>query len=85
MLQGEVSKGSWANTMGPPSTAAPLVAQLRTRPGHPLRLDDLSLFDADHVDASRRLSTAQLTDTYLLALARTHKGKLASFESALTI
>ncbi|MCG1054010.1 hypothetical protein KQH49_03130 [Mycetohabitans sp. B5] len=62
--------------MGSPSAVAPL----RTHPSHPFGLDDLSLLDADHVDANRRLSAAQLTNTYLLALARTHKGKLASFD-----
>ncbi|MCG1038673.1 MULTISPECIES: hypothetical protein [Burkholderiaceae] len=66
--------------MGSPPIAAPFVAQQRTHPGYPFGLDDLSLLDADHVDTSWQLSAAQLTNMYLLALARTHKGKLASFD-----
>jgi uncharacterized protein len=75
----------YPNTMGSPSAVAPLVAQLRTHPGHTFWLDDVSLLDMQHVDASRLLSAAQLTDTYLLALARTHKGKLASFDRRLVV
>ncbi|MCF2133220.1 MULTISPECIES: hypothetical protein [Mycetohabitans] len=66
--------------MGSPPIAAPFVAQLRIHSDHPFGLDDLGLLDADHVDTSRRPSAAQLTNMYLLALARTHKGKLASFD-----
>lgn len=39
-------------------------------PGHIFLSDDLSLLDRGHVDASRILATDQVTDTYLLALAR---------------
>ncbi|WP_423383091.1 hypothetical protein [Burkholderia sp. LMG 32019] len=43
----------------------------------------MSVLDGKHVDATRVLSSARLTDTYLLALARAHKGKLATFDRRL--
>lgn len=75
----------YPNTMGVPAAVAPLVAQLRAHSGHTFWMDDLSLLDVQHVDASRLLSAAQLTDTYLLALARSHLGKLASFDRRLVV
>jgi hypothetical protein len=45
--------------------------------------DDLSLLDREHVDASRILTTEQVTDTYLLALARLHEG--ATFARRLVV
>ncbi|WP_118185486.1 TA system VapC family ribonuclease toxin [Paraburkholderia phosphatilytica] len=73
----------YPNTPGSPAAVAPLVAQLRQSPGHVFWPDDLSLVDPAHVDASRILSAAQVTDTYLLALARAHGGRLATFDRRL--
>ena len=42
--------------------------------------DDISLFDAAKVDTTRLLNSAQITDSYLLALADAHGGKLATFD-----
>jgi predicted nucleic acid-binding protein len=38
-----------------------------------------------HVDASRILAADQVTDTYLLALARAHRGTLATFDRRLVV
>lgn len=38
-----------------------------------------------HVEADQVLTSAQVTDTYLLALAATHGGKLATFDRRLSI
>jgi len=35
------------------------------------------------MDATRLLCSAQVTDSYLLALARAHRGQLASFDRRL--
>jgi predicted nucleic acid-binding protein len=59
------------------------MAALRALPGHAFWPDDISLLDAGCMDATRLLSSAQVTDTYLLALARAHRGQLASFDRRL--
>ena len=45
--------------------------------------DDLTLFDSRRVRRDRLLNSAQVTDTYLLALAGAHGGKLATFDQNL--
>jgi hypothetical protein len=67
---------------GPAAVAASLVS-LRRLPGHSFWPDDISLLDRRHVDASRLLTAAQVTDTYLLALARAAGGRLATFDRRL--
>lgn len=54
-----------------------------TLPGHVFWPDDIGLLDAERVDAGRLLGSAQVTDTYLLALACAHGGQLASFDRRL--
>ena len=73
----------YPNSPGTPAAVAPLLATLRTLPGHVFWPDDISLLDAERVDAARLLSSAQVTDTYLLALACAHGGQLASFDRRL--
>ncbi|RQU83916.1 TA system VapC family ribonuclease toxin [Burkholderia cenocepacia] len=75
----------YPNTLNTPAAVAPLVAQLRSHPGHRFWPDDVSLMDTQHVDASRLLASDQVTDTYLLALARAHDGKLATFDRRLVV
>jgi len=78
-----VGHARYPNTPGSPAAVAPLVAQLRQSPGHVFWPDDLSLLDRERVDADRLLSAAQVTDSYLLALACAHGGQLASFDRRL--
>jgi predicted nucleic acid-binding protein len=59
---------------------AELVAILRGLGGHEFWADDITLFDSQHIDATRLLDSGQVTDTYLLALAQAHGGKLATFD-----
>ena len=73
----------YPNSPGTPAAVAPLVSTLRALPGHVFWPDDLSLLDSAHVEAARLLSAAQVTDSYLLALARAHGGQLASFDRRL--
>jgi uncharacterized protein len=75
----------YPNTLETPAAVAQLVTQLRAHPGHQFWFDDLSLLDPEHVDASRLLATDQVTDTYLLALARLHGGTLATFDRRLVV
>jgi predicted nucleic acid-binding protein len=52
-------------------------------PGRVFWPDDISLLDAEKLDAARLLSAGQVTDSYLLALACAHDGKLATFDRRL--
>ena len=54
-------------------------------PGHAFWPDDISLMDARYIDPSRLLSSAQVTDSYLLALACAHDGQLATFDRKLVV
>lgn len=75
-----VSHPRYANAMASPAQAVILLQELCAQPAHQFWLDDVSLLDAQAVDASRLLSSGQTTDTYLLALAVKHGGKLATFD-----
>lgn len=73
----------YPNTPGTPAAVAALLTQLRALPGHHFWPDALSLMDPQHIDTTRLLDSAQVTDTYLLALAHTRGGKLATFDRRL--
>ncbi len=45
--------------------------------------DDVSLLDAKHIDPTRIHGANQITDTYLLALAVAHGGRLVTFDRAI--
>lgn len=70
---------------GSPAVVAGIVAQLRTLPGHVFWPDDISLVGSDHVDAGQILTSGQVTDSYLLALAVAHGGRLATFDRRLSV
>jgi toxin-antitoxin system PIN domain toxin len=78
-----VGNPKYPNSPGSPEAVAPLVTRLRAHPGHVFWPDDASLLDARHADPASLLSAAQITDTYLLALARHHGAKLASLDRRL--
>ena len=69
---------------GSPAVVAAIVAQLRTLPGHVFWPDDISLVGAEHIDAEQILTSGQVTDSYLLALAVAHGGHLATFDRRLS-
>jgi toxin-antitoxin system PIN domain toxin len=68
----------YPNSPGSPAAVAELLASFRELPGHAFWQDELSLFDRGHVNRTRLLDSAHLTDSYLLALARVHNGQLAT-------
>jgi toxin-antitoxin system PIN domain toxin len=59
----------YPNSAGSPAAVVPIVARLRTLPGHVFWTDDLSLMASALVDSDRIATPGQVTDTYLLALA----------------
>ncbi|MDE2296632.1 MAG: PIN domain-containing protein [Burkholderiales bacterium] len=78
-----VGHARYPNSPGTPAAVAQLLTTLRALPGHTFWPDDISLMDANWIDAARLLSAAQVTDSYLLALACAHGGQLASFDRRL--
>ena len=72
----------YSNSSGTPAAVAPLLGQLRSLPGHEFWPDDVSLLH-ERVDTERLLDSAQVTDTYRLALASAHGGMLATFDRRL--
>jgi hypothetical protein len=57
-------------------------AALRAMPEHEFWPDSISVADPGHLDAARLSSHAQVRDSYLLALARSHGGRLATSTGA---
>ncbi len=79
-----VGHASYPNTPGSTAYVSTILTRMRELSGHVFWPDSLSLTDAAHVDTSQVLTSAQVTDTYLLALARANRGKLATFDRRLS-
>lgn len=75
-----VGHARYPNSPGPPAAVAALMSEFLAHPGHEFWPDQLSLLDPQRIDASRLLHSVQVTDSYLLALAASHSGKLATFD-----
>lgn len=75
----------YAGGAGRTSELASYVADLCDRDDHEFWSDDISLVDRRHVDRDRLGGPASLTDTYLLALARAHGGRLATFDRSVAV
>jgi len=73
----------YPSSPGTPAAVAELVSVLRSLRGHEFWSDDITLFDARRIDTGRLLDSAQITDSYLLALAQAHGGRLATFDRRL--
>jgi hypothetical protein len=80
-----VGAARYPNSPGTPAAVAELLTILRSLNGHEFWPDDISLFDNRRINSTRLLNTGQVTDTYLLALAGAHGGKLATFDRQLVM
>jgi hypothetical protein len=78
-----VGHPKYPNSPGPPSTVVAALAAIRALPGHVFWPDSISLVDSSWVDPDLLSSHGRVTDTYLLALARENKGKLATMDQKL--
>lgn len=78
-----MSHPRYGNAVATTAVAAELLAELCAQPGHVHWSADLSLLDAPLIDRARLLAPDQVTDTYLLALAVHHGGRLATFDKRL--
>jgi toxin-antitoxin system PIN domain toxin len=75
----------YPNSLGSPAAVAPLLVRLRTLPGHHFWPDDLSPVAGAPLDAERIATPGQVTDSYLLALAIAHGGRLATLDRRLSL
>lgn len=73
----------YPNSPGTPAEVAQLMKSLRALPGYVFWPDNISPLDTEMMDTARLLSSCQVTDSYLLALACAHKGQLATFNRRL--
>ncbi len=80
-----VGNPKYRNSPGSPATVAAALAGLRCLPGHIFWPDDISVADRAYVDGARLLNSLQITDTYLLALAVAHGGRLATMDSRIAV
>lgn len=78
-----VGNPKYPNSPGPPSAVAPALAALRALRGYAFWPDSISAADPAHLDAALLSNHARVTDSYLLALAHAHGGKLASMDRRL--
>jgi uncharacterized protein len=79
-----VGHHSYPGTPGSPAAVAAIVVQLRTLPGHVFWPDDISPDGTEHIKVAQILTSAQITDSYLLALAVAHGGHLATLDHCLS-
>jgi uncharacterized protein len=78
-----VSNPSFSSDALSPADALGLLQRNLAHPAHEFWPDDVSLAEAVGPHAPRLLGFRELTDVYLLGLARQHRGALASFDRGL--
>ncbi len=80
-----VGHPSYPNAPGAPCIVANVLAQFCQHSGHVFWPDDISLLDETRLRCAALLSHKQITDSYLLALALAHGGKLATLDQRLSV
>ena len=78
-----VGHPKYPNSPGPPSAVVDALCAIRALPGHAFWPDSISLTDTDLVEPSLLTSHARVTDSYLLALAKANRGRLATMDHKL--
>ncbi|MBB3660088.1 hypothetical protein FHX15_005357 [Rhizobium sp. BK650] len=79
-----VGNPKYPNCPGSPSLVMEIVRKLRSLPGHSFWADDVSLVGSGDIAPAKILTSGQVTDTYLLGLAKAHGGQLATFDRKLS-
>lgn len=79
-----VGHPGYPNSPGSPAIVSDIVAKLRDLPGHGFWADHLSFAGSELFDACQFVTSARVTDSYLLGLAAAHGGKLATFDRRLS-
>ena len=75
-----VGDSRYPNSPGSPYVVAPLVRQLQKARGHTFWSDDISLLSEADIAPECLLHSRYITDTYLLALAKSRNGILTTFD-----
>lgn len=78
-----VGNPRYPNPPGSPTIVAALLTRFVNDSGHQFWPDDISLLDERRIHPDRLLTSGQVTDSYLLALAVAHGGKLATLDRRL--
>jgi len=73
----------YPNSPGPPSVALQSLMAIRGLAGHRFWADDLSIADEAFFAPEMLSSHSRVTDSYLLALASAHGGRLATMDQKL--
>lgn len=79
-----VGNPKYPTSPGSPAVVANIVRALRALPGHQFWPDCISLVETPGLDVAKVLTAGQVTDTYLLALAKSRGGQLATFDRKLS-
>lgn len=74
----------YPNSPGPPSVIAKVLKAFREMPGHQFWPDNISIVDDEHIDTNLLSNHSRVTDSYLLALAQAHGGRLATLDQRLS-
>lgn len=69
----------------PPTIVIERLYDAQEHSAHAFWPDDVSMLDARTVDATRVHGTRQITDTYLLALAVKHGGRLVTLDGGVSV
>ena len=80
-----VGHPKYPNSPGAPSAVTKSLLALRSMPGHVFWADKISIVDDSCIDVALLSSHAQVTDSYLLALAKAHGGRLATLDRRLVV
>jgi uncharacterized protein len=70
----------YPNSPGSPFVVAPLIKRLQSARGHDFWSDSISLLNQADIEHQCLLHSRYITDTYLLALAKSRNGTLATFD-----
>ncbi|HEY0781973.1 MAG TPA: TA system VapC family ribonuclease toxin [Thermoanaerobaculia bacterium] len=74
------SQSAYPNSLGTTAEVCDVLAAFCADPRHEFCPDDISLLDPAHLARPTLLTPARVTDLYLLALARRHRARLATFD-----
>lgn len=74
------SQSTYPNALGTAAEVRAVVTAFCADPRHEFCPDDISLLDPAHLVRPDLLTPARVTDLYLLALARHHGARLATFD-----
>ena len=75
------SQPAYPNHLGTPGAVRAVVQAFCAHARHEFCPDDVSLLDDDVLLRPELLTPSRVTDLYLLALARRHRAKLATFDT----